>query len=82
MQQQAAGIWSDETEEYSDEMTTLHPAQNPRIQNILRRISNERKREKLEQLDPKVRRKPAAVRVLEQLEQEAGMDGEESEEDL
>jgi hypothetical protein len=41
---------------------------NPQIRNILRRISNERKREKLEQLDPKVRRKPAALRVLEEMQ--------------
>lgn len=77
MAQQAAGVFSDETEEYSDEMeSTTNPLENPRIQNILRRISNERKREKLEQLDPKVRRKPAALRVLEEMQEN------ESEEDL
>lgn len=78
MAAQAAGVWSEETEEYSDEIeVTTNPLDNPQIRNILRRISNERKREKLEQLDPKVRRKPAALRVLEELK-----GYEESEEDL
>lgn len=77
MAQQAAGVFSEETEEYSDEIeVTTNPLDNPRIRNILRRISNERKREKLEQLDPKERRKPAALRVLEELQ------GSESDEDL
>lgn len=69
MAQQAAGVFSEETEEYSDEMEpTKNPLDNPQIRNILRRISNERKREKLEQLDPRVKRKPAALRVLEEFE--------------
>jgi hypothetical protein len=69
MAAQAAGVFSEETEEYSDEMeVTTNPLDNPQIRNILRRISNERKREKLEQLDPKVRRKPAALRVLEEMQ--------------
>lgn len=78
MMNRAAGIYSDETEEYSDEMeTTKDPLDNPHLQNILRKISNERKRAKLENLDPKVKRKPAALRVLDELD-----DYNESEEDL
>jgi hypothetical protein len=50
------GIYSDSTEEYSEEMTP-DPLDNPHLQNILRKIENERMRAKLEQLDPKVRRK-------------------------
>lgn len=46
------GIYSDSTEEYSDE--TPDPLENPHLQNILRKIENERMRAKLEQLDPKV----------------------------
>lgn len=67
MLNRAAGVYSEETEEYSDEIAEQpNHLNDPRLQNILRRISNERKRAKLEQLDPNVRRKPAALRVLDE----------------
>lgn len=66
MLNRAAGVYSEETEEYSDEIPQQNNRLNdPHLQNILRRISNERKRARLEQLDPNVRRKPAALRVFD-----------------
>lgn len=75
MLNRAAGVYSDETEEYSDEMSSPNVNfDDPHLKNILRRISNERKKAKLEQMDPRVRRKPAALRVFDENSQYSASD--------